>query len=205
MSLAHEVSAAAASATGLSVGHCFNVLRRIREKGLWPVHTRNRAEQTVTDRDLANYTAALLGGLAPQNAHVTVARLAEARLSDADHRNVMQDIQRFASPYPETLRFLEAEHSFLDALAALYAIARSGPAAFEEVFRLTSVSLDQNRLIGTINLHGEEDPMGRRWAVSIMLDYAPTQEFFRGDLEVRASLPAATIATLARTADRVMP
>lgn len=203
MSLAHEIAAAAATATGLPAAQCWHVLRSVREAGHWPTYTRKKSEQVVTDLELANYTAALMSGLPAGHAALAVERLAEARLSEADHRHAMQAPERFETYHPATVAFLEPRHSFLEGLAALFAVARGGPQAFEAHFKDSWVSVDPHRFSGRIVLTCEDfTPMPVRH-LDFDLEYAPTEELFRGDLEVMAVLPASTIATLARTADRV--
>lgn len=205
VSLTDEITDALAKATGLPFKEVYEYLRRIRENDQFPKLPRAKELPTISDAALANLLIALLSGLPPQKAHVAVLRLADASVSYGDHKHIEQSragVEKIGAPMTT---FLDREHTFTDALAALFGMARKGPTVFEETFRWTWVSIDQRRFSGEIHLQAEVFTPLPKPVLDTLIEYDPPEEFFRGDLQIHARLTAATIAALARAADRVTP
>jgi len=205
VSLTDEISDAAAKQTGLPFKEVYEYLRRIREQEQFPKLPRAKELPPVSDTALANLLIALLSGLPPQKAHIAVHRLADATLLSGDHKHIEQGRAAFERLGAPLTVFLDPKHTFTQAVAALFGMARKGPAAFEETFRYTSVSIDQRRYSGKINLEVEDFTPLPKSVLSTLIDYSPAEEFFDGDLQIHAQVSALTIAALARAADRVTP
>ena len=205
VSLTDEITDALAKATGLPFKEVYEYLRRIRENDQFPKLPRAKDLPTISDAALANLLVALLSGLPPQKAHVAVLRLADASVSYGDHKHIVQSRAELETIGAPLTAFLDQEHTFTDAVAALFGMARKGPAAFEETFRWTWISIDQRRFSGEIHLQTEEFTPLPKSVLDVLIEYGPPEEFFRGDLQIHARLSASTIAALARAADRVTP
>lgn len=204
MSLTEELWSTLAHETGLPFKEVSEIGRRIRLNGFFPKFHKSLA-QKVSDIDLANLTIAVMSGLPAQQTHLAVQRLADAEVSGGDFRHIMQDKDGFAEIGEAESVFQTAGHTFAEAVADLFRIARRGPGAFEETFRWTWISVDQRRFGGEIHLSAEVFTPLPVAVLDTLIEYAPPEEFFRGDLQVHARLTSATIAALARAADRVTP
>lgn len=207
MSVTTEIWSAMANATGLPFKEVSEIGRRIREQGLFSKHTKVKESQVITDTDLANLTIAVMSGLPAQHTHIAVRRLSDAEVFNGDYKHILQARDFFEEFGDPITVFLGARHTYAEALAALYRLARLRPGIFEEEFRFTSVSIDQKRFSGEITLWAESFQPGPlpRTVLDQMIEYSPAEEFFRGDLQIPARVTAATIAAVARAADRVTP
>lgn len=205
MSITTEIWARFASETGLPFKEASEIGRRIREQGLFSKHTRAKESQVITDTDLANLIIAGMSGLPPQQSHLAVRRLADASVYNGDYKHIEQGRAAFEEFGAPMTAFLDREHTFTEAVAALFGMARKGPYVFEETFRHTWVSIDQRRFSGEIYLSAEIFTPLPKPVVDTLIEYVPSEEFFRGDLQIHARLTASTIASLARAADRVTP
>lgn len=205
MSITTEIWAMFASETGLPFKEASEIGRRIREQGLFSKHTRAKESQVITDTDLANLIIAGMSGLPPQQAHLAVRRLSDASVFNGDYKHIDQDRAAFEEFGAPLTVFLDPEHTFTEAVAALFGMARKGPSVFEKTFRYTWVSIDQRRFSGEIHLHAEVFKLLPETVLDTQIEYVPPEEFFQGDLEIHARLTATTISALARAADRVTP
>ena len=205
MSITTEIWARFASETGLPFKEASEIGRRIREQGLFSKHTRAKESQVITDTDLANLIIAGMSGLPPQQSHLAVRRLADASVYNGDYKHIEQGRAAFEEFGAPMTAFLDRVHTFIEAAAALFGMARKGPYVFEETFRHTWVSIDQRRFSGEIYLSAEIFTPLPKPVVDTLIEYVPSEEFFRGDLQIHARLTASTIASLARAADRVTP
>ena len=205
VSLTDEITDAIAKATGLPFKEVYEYLRRIRENDQFPKLPRAKELPTISDIALANLLIALLSGLPPQKAHVAVMRLADASVFNGDHKHIEQRRAAFEELGAPLTAFLDKEHTFTEAVAALFGMARKGPSVFEETFRYTWVSIDQRRFSGEIHLQAEVFKPLPKAVLDTLIEYVPAEEFFGGDLQIHARLTASTIAALARAADRVTP
>ena len=205
VSLTDEITDAIAKATGLPFKEVYEYLRRIRENEQFPKLPRAKELPPISDTALANLLIALLSGLPPQKAHIAVHRLADATVFNGDYKHIDQGRAAFEEFGAPLSVFLNPEHTFTEAVAALFGMARKGPSAFEETFRYTWVSIDQRRFSGEIHLHAEVFTPLPKSVLDLQIDYSPADEFFDGDLKIHAQVSALTIAALARAADRVTP
>jgi hypothetical protein len=207
VSRTHEIWATMASATGLPFKEVSEIGRRIREHGLFSRHTRAKESQVITDTDLANLTIAVMSGLPAQHTHIAVRRLSDAGVFSGDHKHILQARHVFEELGDPITVFLDPQHTYAEALAALYRLARLRPALFEQEWRFTSVTLDQKNFGGEISLWAESFQPGPlpRTVLDQTIGYSPAEGFFHGDLEICAKLPASTILAVARAADRVTP
>ena len=205
VSLTDEITDAIAKATGLPFKEVYEYLRRIRENDQFPKLPRAKELPAISDIALANLLIALLSGLPPQKAHVAVLRLADASVSYGDHKHIEQSRAAFEALGAPLTAFLDREHTFTEALAALIGMARKGPSVFEETFMHTSVSIDQRRFSGEVCFYVDPLMPTGRPDLDVSIEYTSPEEFFRGDLQIHARLTASTIAALARAADRVTP
>ena len=205
MSITTEIWSRFASETGLPFKEASEVGRRIREQGLFSKHTRAKESQVITDTDLANLIVAGMSGLPPQQAHLAVRRLSDASVSNGSYKHINQGRAAFEEFGAPLTAFLNPEHTFTEAVAALFGMARKGPSVFERIFPNTWVSIDQRRFSGEIYLHAEVFTPLPKSVLDTQIEYVSPEEFFQGDLEIHARLTATTIAALARAADRVTP
>jgi hypothetical protein len=126
-------------------------------------------------------------------------------VSSGDFKHILQGKAGFEEVGEPQAAFLKPKHTFTEAVADLFRIARKGPTVFEETFQWTWVSVDKNRFGGEIHLHAELFKPLPLPVLDTLIEYVPAEDYFRGNLQFNGRLPASTIAALARAADRDTP
>ena len=201
VSLTEELWSTLAHETGLPFKEVSEIGRRIRLNGCFPKFHRS-LPQNVSDIDLANLMIGVMSGLPAQQSHLAIQRLVDAEVSNGDFKHIIQAKAGFAEIGQTDSTFLKPKHTFTEALADLFRIARQGPLVFEQVFQWTWVSVDKNRFGGEIQLHAEVFKPLPEAVLDTIIEYCPAEDYFRGDLQFHGRLSAKTIAAMARTADR---
>ncbi len=201
MAKTDDIWATFAAATGLPFNEVKGLGRAVREMGLFPKFHKHDKEQHVPDMALAHLTVAVMLQLPVAATPHGVAAMADAVVDEESRRDLAEladDLRQL-----DLAPLLERDHTFTEAVAQLYRIARAQPYVFNARFEsLTSVEVERRSLEGRINLHtmpvfGADRPVGE------IIVYAPAVPHSGGALEVTARLPASVISAVARVADRM--
>lgn len=201
MAKTDDIWATFAAETGLPFNEVKGQGRAVREMGFFPKFNKHDRVQHVPDMALAHLTVAVMLQLPVVATPEGVGLMADAEIDDESRRDLDESAEELRGLDLEVL--LRRDHTFTEALAALYHLARKEPEMFRLRFEaLSSVEIERRSYEGCINLH-TQPVLGTERPFSSMIIYASALPHRAGSLEVTARLPATVIAAVARVADRM--
>lgn len=203
MSRKAEVCSAIAAAFGLPVSEPTEQGRRLGEHNLWPKFAKGKP-QAFLDIHLANQTVASMMRSPSRRAHMDVRALAETELTSDSFAKVKDVRNSVVELAPELAPMLAPQHSFVEAVAALYCLARRSPGFLEQAMFNTSLEIDHLRGDGAIYLEIEDPLRPGNLIFAETLEYAAPKQAHLGGLSIVSRLPARAIRAVALAADRVI-
>lgn len=201
MSLKTVVCSAVAASLGLPVTGEAERGRHLVEHGLGPRFVKGKP-QAYDNIQLANQTAASMMRSPSRRVHLDVRNLAETELTSASFAKLKAVRAKIAKLAPHLSPMLQPHHSFIEALAALYALARGFPDFLEQCMFNTSIEIDHLRSDGAIYLEIEDPRRPGDLIFCDTLEYAAPKPMHIGHLSVVSRLPARAIIAVAVAVDK---
>lgn len=200
MAKTDDIWATFAAETGLPFNEIKGQGRAVREMGLFPKFHRHDKAQHVPDMALAHLTVAVMLRSPVIATPAGIQRIGDAEVDEESRRDLAEAADDLRHIGLDAM--LRPDHTFTEALAAVYGLARRDPERFDlEWTPLSWVMVERRTSAGEIYLHRQPITGGREF---IMWNhYAPARPHGGGSLEDIGRLRASVIAAVARVADRV--
>lgn len=200
MARTSDIWATFAAETGLAFNEIKGAGRAVREMGLFPKFHRHDRVQHVPDMALAHLTVAVMLRFPVIAIPGGVQRIADAEVDEESRRDLAEaadDLRHMGLG-----AMLRPQHSFTEALAAVYGLARRDPDRFEaELATFSWVQVERRTGAAEISLHRQ--PIFFDNELTALVLYAPARPHGGGSLEDIGRLRASVIAAIARVAHRV--
>ena len=207
MSKKTDLCAALAFEAGVPVKEVNEQQRRLSESpgGFGPRFSKAKDSQVFSNMHLASQTVATMIRSPSRRAPLDVQALAETELTSDSFAKIDAVRLKITEAAPDLALFLEPRHSLMDAIAALYGVARRFPDLLEQVMFNTAIEIDHLRFDGAIYLEVEHPNRPGELIFADTLEYAAPKVAHRGQLTIVSRLPARSILAVATVADRAIP